>query len=206
MVTGKPVVSKRVMGPMPERPAHSPDHVSSTPMPRGVSSPRPVTTTRWVIAGVAPVHERPSAALSVGLACSRTTQYAPRARPPSALHLAIPEQASYYDERRGPQLEFLVDVFNGLLNGQDLLGVLVRNLDPELLFEGHDQLDGVERVRAEVLDEIGFRRHVFFVESQLLGDNLFDAFISTHTVSHLLLSCHVPRATVSSHPHAAVSQ
>src|SRR3989338_2592393 len=50
-----------------------------------------------------PVHERPSreaafvrharAALSVGLACSRTTQYAPRARPPSALHLAIPEQA-----------------------------------------------------------------------------------------------------------------
>src|SRR3989344_9080485 len=40
-----------------------------------------------------PVHEWPSAALSVGLACSRTTQYAPRARPPSALHLAIPEQA-----------------------------------------------------------------------------------------------------------------
>src|SRR3989344_3822194 len=50
-----------------------------------------------------PVHERPSreaafvrharAALSVGLACSRTTQYAPRARPPSALHLATPEQA-----------------------------------------------------------------------------------------------------------------
>ena len=34
-----------------------------------------------------------AAALSVGLACSRTTQYAPRARPPSALHLAIPEQA-----------------------------------------------------------------------------------------------------------------
>src|SRR3990170_122031 len=40
-----------------------------------------------------PVHERPFAALSVGLACSRTNQYAPRARPPSALHLAIPEQA-----------------------------------------------------------------------------------------------------------------
>src|SRR3990170_1057211 len=40
-----------------------------------------------------PVHEWPSAALSVGLACSRTTQYAPRARPPSALHLAAPEQA-----------------------------------------------------------------------------------------------------------------
>src|SRR3989344_5475753 len=50
-----------------------------------------------------PVHERPSreaafvrharAALSVGLACSHTTQYAPRARPPSALHLAFPEQA-----------------------------------------------------------------------------------------------------------------
>ena len=38
-------------------------------------------------------HSSARAALSVGLACSRTTQYAPRARPPSALHLAIPEQA-----------------------------------------------------------------------------------------------------------------
>src|SRR3990172_2636745 len=32
-----------------------------------------------------PVHEWPSAALSVGLAFSLTTQYAPRARPPSDL-------------------------------------------------------------------------------------------------------------------------
>jgi len=35
-----------------------------------------------------PVHERPSAALSVGLARSRTIPCAPHARPPSALHLA----------------------------------------------------------------------------------------------------------------------
>ena len=34
-------------------------------------------------------------ALSVGFACSRTTQYAPRAKPPSALHLTIPEQAPF---------------------------------------------------------------------------------------------------------------
>src|SRR3990170_2765070 len=45
-----------------------------------------------------PVHERPSAALSVGLACSRTNQYALRASPPSALHLAIPEQAPTFND------------------------------------------------------------------------------------------------------------
>src|SRR3990170_2908551 len=49
--------------------------------------------TRYNGSFLEPVHEWPSAALSVGLACSRTSQYAPRARPPSALHLAIPEQA-----------------------------------------------------------------------------------------------------------------
>src|SRR3990172_8602751 len=55
--------------------------------------PVPPVTKTFMEDLLEPVHEWPSAALSVGLACSRTTQYAPRARPPSALHLAIPEQA-----------------------------------------------------------------------------------------------------------------
>src|ERR1700748_900940 len=39
-----------------------------------------------------------------------------------------------------------VDVFDRLLHARDLLGILIGNLDAELLFEGHDQFDGVERV------------------------------------------------------------
>src|SRR4029453_8203842 len=42
-----------------------------------------------------------------------------------------------------------LDVLDGFLHARDLLGVLVRNLDAELLFEGHDQLDRIERVGSE---------------------------------------------------------
>src|SRR6185312_16218886 len=51
-----------------------------------------------------------------------------------------------------------LDVINGLLHGGDLLGVLVRDLGLELFLEGHHQLDGVERVGAQVVHERGIRR------------------------------------------------
>ena len=38
--------SKSVIGPMPERPAHALAQIASTPMPIGVTPPRPVITTR----------------------------------------------------------------------------------------------------------------------------------------------------------------
>src|SRR5690606_2373353 len=38
--------SKLVIGPMPDRPSTMPFQLCSTPQPRGVSRPRPVTTTR----------------------------------------------------------------------------------------------------------------------------------------------------------------
>lgn len=39
--------------------------------------------------------------------------------------------------------------------GVDAVGVLVRDLDAELLLDGHDDLDGVEAVEAEVVGEVG---------------------------------------------------
>ena len=64
--------------------------------------------------------------------------------------------------RRGsthvPPLRVLLDVLDGVADGDDLLGVLVRDLDVELLLEGHHQLDRVERVGAQVLDELRVRR------------------------------------------------
>src|SRR5207344_552910 len=41
-------------------------------------------------------------------------------------------------------LEMRVDVVDGLLDGSDLLGLLVRDLALEFLLEGHHQLDGVQ--------------------------------------------------------------
>ena len=46
-----------------------------------------------------------------------------------------------------------VDVVDGVLDALDVLGLLVGDLDLELLFEGHDELDRVERVGPEVVDE-----------------------------------------------------
>src|SRR5512143_1417730 len=46
MRVAKPAVSKRVIGPMPERPASSASQVGAVPTPSGDTSPTPVTTTR----------------------------------------------------------------------------------------------------------------------------------------------------------------
>ena len=51
------------------------------------------------------------------------------------------------------------DVVDGLPDALDLLRVLVRDLDPELVLELHDQLDEVERIGVEIL-----------LEGRLLGD------------------------------------
>src|SRR4051812_34824483 len=64
-----------------------------------------------------------------------------------------------------------LDVFDRFLHARDLLGIVVRDLDAEFLFEGHDQLDGVERVGAQIVHERGIRRHFLFVDSELLHDN-----------------------------------
>src|SRR5206468_2536652 len=46
MRAGSAEASKRVIGPMPERPATRLSQFASMPMPSGVTRPRPVTTTR----------------------------------------------------------------------------------------------------------------------------------------------------------------
>src|SRR6185436_20854033 len=51
------------------------------------------------------------------------------------------------------RLGVCLDVIDGFLDAGDLLGVLVRDLDPELLLERHHELHRVERVGAEIVDE-----------------------------------------------------
>lgn len=64
------------------------------------------------------------------------------------------------DSNRGRKGEALVcvglvdNVFHGLVDAVDGVGVLVRDLDAELLLDGHDHLDGVEAVEAEVVGEM----------------------------------------------------
>jgi hypothetical protein len=60
-----------------------------------------------------------------------------------------------------------------LTDGLDLLRVLVRDLDPELVLELHDQLDEVERVRVEILLEGSLFRDLAFVDAELFAQHLF---------------------------------
>ena len=56
-----------------------------------------------------------------------------------------------------------VDVVDGLLHRADLLGLFVRDLALEFVFQGHHQFNRVERIGAQVFDkgrfvlDIGFR-------------------------------------------------
>src|ERR1041384_8833943 len=73
----------------------------------------------------------------------------------------------------------LGDVIDRLLNGRDLLGVLVRDLGLEFLLRRHHQLDRVERVRAEVVDEGSVVGDFFLFHAQLLGDDGFNLLFNT---------------------------
>src|SRR3954470_19947640 len=71
-----------------------------------------------------------------------------------------------------PGLRVVLDVLDGVADGHDLLGVLVGDLDVEVLLQGHDELDGIEGVGAQVLDELRVRVDVFIVAPELFDDDL----------------------------------
>src|SRR6204780_5285672 len=74
-----------------------------------------------------------------------------------------------------------VDVIDGLLDGRDLLRVLVRYLRLELLFESHHQLNRVQRVCAEVVNKRGVIGYFFFFDAPLFGHDLLNLLLnSTH--------------------------
>jgi hypothetical protein len=71
----------------------------------------------------------------------------------------------------------LFDVVDGVLDGLDLLGVFVGDLDVEGLFKLHDQFDDVERVCAEVLLKAGAGGDFGLIHLKLLDNNLLYLFI-----------------------------
>jgi hypothetical protein len=69
------------------------------------------------------------------------------------------------------------DVVDGLTDGRQLLCVLVRDLDPELILELHDQLDEVERVGIEVVLEGRLVGDLRLVDAELLAERRLDALV-----------------------------
>src|SRR5262245_4617776 len=80
-------------------------------------------------------------------------------------------------------LELLLEVGDGVAEGLELLGILLRDLDAELLLHRHHQLDDVERVRPEVVDERRLGFDVVAAHPELLDDDLRYALLQVHLAS-----------------------
>src|ERR1035441_6577921 len=89
-------------------------------------------------------------------------------------------------------LSILFDVIDGILDGLDLLGVFVGNLEVKGLFKLHYQFHHVQRVSAKVFLEACIGGNLGLVDLKLLDDNLLHFFFNCH-VSFSSKSRKVPK-------------
>ena len=68
------------------------------------------------------------------------------------------------------------DIFDDVADGLDVLDLLVGDLAVELLLEGHDQVDDVQRVGAQVALDVGLHCDDVFLDVQLVHEKLSDFF------------------------------
>src|SRR6266545_5972832 len=70
-----------------------------------------------------------------------------------------------------------VQVLERLPDRAKLLGFLVRDVDVEFLLEGHDELDRIEAVRAQIFHEARVGRELVALDSQFFDDDVFDLLL-----------------------------
>src|SRR5205085_5071350 len=70
--------------------------------------------------------------------------------------------------------DLVVEILDRIADGPELLGILVGNVDVELLLKLHDQLHDVEAVRTEVLDEARVIGKLLALDAELLLDDVAD--------------------------------
>src|SRR5918998_2003299 len=78
-----------------------------------------------------------------------------------------------------------LDEADGVFDRHDLLGGVVGNFATELFLESHDQLDGVEAVRPQIVNEAGIFGHLGLVDAEMLDNNLLDPL---GDVAHAMIS------------------
>src|SRR5436309_6237371 len=180
-----PVVSNRVIGPAPEQPATSRRQNCSPSLPSGETIPRPVTSTRCGAGFTV-------RALLSTIPDDRAAEHSSPARSPrKTLGFAL--------RRRRVRAQVIHRVAYRL----ELVGVLVRDLEPELLFQLHYQLHDVERVCTQIFDELGFGRDLLQVDFELLRDDLLHAVFTErcHRIHLLGWSRAIPRSLTPAGTH-----
>eukprot|EP01013_Petalomonas_cantuscygni_P041164 TRINITY_DN7355_c0_g1_i1.p2 TRINITY_DN7355_c0_g1~~TRINITY_DN7355_c0_g1_i1.p2 ORF type:complete len:113 (-),score=15.77 TRINITY_DN7355_c0_g1_i1:322-660(-) len=80
-----------------------------------------------------------------------------------------------------------VDEIDGVFDGGDFFGCIIRDFDAEFFFKRHNQLNDIEAVSAQIIDEGSFFGHFVGFNTQMLNNNLFNPVCSlTHERSFLL--------------------
>jgi hypothetical protein len=68
-----------------------------------------------------------------------------------------------------------LEELDGVADGDDGLGGVVRDLDVELFLEGHHELDGIEAVGPEIVDEVCVLGHLVGLDAEVLDHDLLHA-------------------------------
>ena len=66
-----------------------------------------------------------------------------------------------------------------LLDSADFGGLFLRDFAVELFFDGHDKLNGVQRVGTEVIDESGGRGDLVGIDTKLGDNDVLDLVFNT---------------------------
>lgn len=80
-----------------------------------------------------------------------------------------------------------LDVGHYVLNGLELLGILIGYLYRELLLEGHYELNGVKRIGTEVVDELSAGGYLLGVNAELVDDDFL--YLCFNVVGHKMYCC-----------------
>jgi len=68
-------------------------------------------------------------------------------------------------------LRVTFDVVDCLTNGGDFLSLVVRNGNVEFLFEFHDKLHGIQRVRTQIVGEASLTSYFCFFNAKFVNDD-----------------------------------
>ena len=68
---------------------------------------------------------------------------------------------------------------------------LIQYLDLELLFQCHHQLDGIQRVRSQIVNERGIVGDLLLLDAQLLGNDCLDLLFNRAHHSFVLVDVSV---------------
>ena len=74
-------------------------------------------------------------------------------------------------------VEVVLDVFDGISHGGNLLSLVIGNGYLEYTLELHDQLHGVQRIGAKVVLETGLELDLALVYAKFVNNNIPDLFL-----------------------------